>query len=110
MELKNKVTNKELSKKIFDLGWKLETEFWWEHSFGYNKLHLIAKGKSYNRSRLSLDHPSGDYTFSYPAYLPCELMEILPPYIWSRDKRTVSSLEINKSDDNGRIICLNPRA
>jgi hypothetical protein len=93
MEISQKVTNKELSKKIWDLGWKLDTEFWWvEWHGGYAKSHMSyeksLKWELRYKSNIGLDQNK------VPAPLACELGEVLPA--WKFIKGRGCSLSIYK--------------
>jgi len=74
MNLKNKVTNKELSKKIWDLGWRLRTEFYWVDVFE----NLEGNEECWQIHHIGWFNDQKESYHPIPAPLACEIMKILP--------------------------------
>ena len=74
--IENHVTNLELSKKLKALGFKQESEFYWQRQYLSRPIYTVEKREKLEESDKKLNTSS----LRYSAYLATELGEWLPKF------------------------------
>jgi len=85
------VTSLELSKELYEVGFRKETKFWWKQKIIY--VEKVCLGiESYE---LVKECPKTDSPYKrYPAYLSDELLEILPEKITKGDENYLRKIVV----------------
>lgn len=84
MKLSDKVVSLEIAQKLYDMGVRIETEFYWDNNKGNSEWQIYPRTQKVFVS------------LKYPAPLACEILDVLPVSIINRWKERTENINISK--------------